>query len=105
MAKTGFSYQTKTELELDKIKQTAENEDIDKKINSEIQEIQKQIDVHKKQEIDEKKPEIVSLLTDEIIKRYTYKEGLYEYYTRHNPEILEAQKILNSPSRYSEILK
>lgn len=52
-----------------------------------------------------KKPEIVSLLTDEIIKRYTYKEGLYEYYTRHNPEILEAQKILNSPSRYSEILK
>ncbi|MAM19879.1 MAG: S41 family peptidase [Christiangramia sp.] len=105
LLKTGFSYQTKTELELDKIKQTAENEDIDKKINSEIQEIQKQIDVHKKQEIDEKKPEIVSLLTDEIIKRYTYKEGLYEYYTRHNPEILEAQKILNSPSRYSEILK
>ncbi|MEO2063520.1 MAG: S41 family peptidase [Christiangramia sp.] len=105
LSKTGFSYQTKTELELDKIKQTAENEDIDKEISSEIQDIQKQIDAHKKQEIDEKKPEIVSLLTDEIIKRYTYKEGLYEYYTRHNPEILEAQKILNSPSRYSEILK
>jgi len=47
---------------------------------------------------------IVSLLTDEIIKRYFYKEGLYEYYTENNPEIMQAKSLLNNPSEYSKIL-
>ncbi len=59
----------------------------------------------KKQELERKKTEIVSLLSDEIIKRYFYKEGLYEYYTQNNPEITRAQEILGDPSSYSKILK
>ena len=64
-----------------------------------------QIASFKLQELEEKKPEIVSLLTDEIIKRYFYKEGLYEYYTENNPEIAKAQFILKSPEEYAKILK
>ena len=83
----------------------AEDEELQSRISGEINNIQKEIKAHKKQELDNKKPEIVSLLTDEIIKRYFYKEGLYEYYTTHNPEISRAKSILNSPSEYDEILK
>ncbi|MEE2772512.1 MAG: S41 family peptidase [Bacteroidota bacterium] len=102
--KTGFQYETKTEEELEKIRETAENEDIQQKISTDIADIQKQIDAHKKQELDNKRPEIVSLLTDEIIKRYFYKEGLYEYYTTNNPEILKAKELLNNPAQYQKIL-
>lgn len=100
-----FEYKTNTETELDKMMDTAEDEELKTKIASQVSDIQNQINSYKKQQLQEKKPEIVSLLTDEIIKRYFYKEGLYEYYTVSNPEILKAKSILNNPSEYSKILK
>lgn len=51
-----------------------------------------------------KKAEITSLLSDEILKRYFYKEGLYEYQLLHNPEILAAVKVFTDNS-YQNILK
>ena len=105
LEESGFKYETSTEKELNEMLEKAEDEELQSRISGEINNIQKEIKAHKKQELDNKKPEIVSLLTDEIIKRYFYKEGLYEYYTNHNPEISRAKSILNSPSEYDEILK
>ncbi len=102
---SNFEYKTSTETELDKMMDTAEDEELKSKLASEVANIRNQIDTYKKQQLQAKKPEIVSLLTDEIIKRYFYKEGLYEYYTVNNPEILKAKSILNNPSEYSIILK
>ncbi|MCM8569660.1 S41 family peptidase [Gramella jeungdoensis] len=102
---SGFEYQTATEMELNEMLEMAEDEKIRTRISNEINKIKAEINNFKKQELDSKKPEIVSLLTDEIIKRYFYKEGLYEYYTENNPEISKAQEILNNPSEYSKILK
>ncbi|MDX1761224.1 MAG: S41 family peptidase [Christiangramia sp.] len=100
-----FEYQTATEKELTEMMEKAEDEELKSKISSEVSQIRSQISDFKKQELDRKKPEISSLLTDEIIKRYFYKEGLYEYYTENNPEISRAQAILSNPSEYSQILK
>jgi len=100
-----FEYQTATEIELSEMMDKAEDEALKSQISSEVEKIKAQISAFKKQELDNKKPEIVSLLTDEIIKRYFYKEGLYEYYTESNPEITQAKSLLNNPSEYSEILK
>ena len=102
---SGFEYQTATEKELTEMMERAEDEKLKSKISSQVDQIQSQIASFKKQELDNKKPEIVSLLSDEIIKRYFYKEGLYEYYTSNNPEINKAKSILNNPSEYSKILK
>lgn len=102
---SNFEYQTATEKELTQMMDKAEEEEIKSEISSEINKIKTQISNFKKQELDNKKPEIVSLLKDEIIKRYFYKEGLYEYYTLNNPEISEAQSLLNNPADYSKILK
>lgn len=103
--KTGFSYQTKTEVELDKAMITAKNEGFEEETIQNYKEILSEIEAAKKEELNAKKPELVSLLTDEIIKRYFYQEGLYEYYVEHNPEILEAREILNDQQRYKSILK
>ena len=102
---SNFEYQTATEKELAEMMEKAEDEELKSKISADVNKIRSQISDFKKQELDRKKPEIVSLLTDEIIKRYFYKEGLYEYYTSHNPEIARAQSILNNPTEYTRILK
>ncbi|HSP10948.1 MAG TPA: S41 family peptidase [Salegentibacter sp.] len=105
LEKIDFNYQTKTEKELEKVLIAAKEEGFEKDIISNYKDISEGLNRLKKQELQDKKPEIVSLLTDEIIKRYFYKEGLYEHYVEHNPEIMESLAILNNPGRYSEILK
>ena len=54
--------------------------------------------------IDKNKAKLSALLTDEIVKRYFYSEGLYDYYTANNPEINKALDLLNNPSQYQDIL-
>ena len=44
------------------------------------------------------------LLENEIIKRYFYREGLYEYYLSHNKEIKTAVDILGNKGRYNSYL-
>lgn len=105
LQKTNFSYQTKTEAELDEALATAKKEGFDKEIVQSYQQMMASIQNSKLSEIDGKKAEISRLLNDEIIKRYFYQEGLYEHYLKHNPEILEAKKVLNDNSWYSSILK
>ncbi|MBZ9730666.1 S41 family peptidase [Salegentibacter sp. JZCK2] len=102
---SNFNYQTATEADLEELLTTASQEGYEQDILDHYKSISTTIDEQKKEELDNKKHEIVSLLTDEIIKRYFYKEGLYEYYIDHNPEILEAKSILNDTQRYSQILQ
>lgn len=98
-----FDYVTATEKELEELIATSEEENLELKF--EASGIRSQLEQHEKQELELRKPEIISLLKDEIIKRYFYKEGLYEYYTANNPEISKAKEILNSENKYAEILK
>jgi carboxyl-terminal processing protease len=98
-----FDYVTATEKELEELIATSEEENLELKF--EASGIRSQLEQHGKQELELRKPEIISLLKDEIIKRYFYKEGLYEYYTVNNPEISKAKEILNSENKYAEILK
>jgi carboxyl-terminal processing protease len=63
------------------------------------------IDKAKEQALNNKKTEIMSLLSDEILKRYFYRTGLYEYQVVNNSEILEAVSILQNDKRYKKILR
>ena len=76
-----------------------------KDISASYNQLMVAIDKAKDQAIIDKKVEIESLLTDEILKRYFYREGLYNYQIEHNPEILEAVAVLNDAGRYGKILK
>jgi len=103
--KTGFNYQTLTEIELNEAMETAKTEGFEGNIIKNYQTILNEIEVAKKEAVEEKKAEISSLLADEIVKRYFYREGLYQHYVLQNPEILKAKEILNDQQRYAEILK
>ena len=100
-----FSYKTETEKKFAEGLKTAQDEDLDKEISSGYAQLMKSIDQAKDKAIKDKKIEIESLLVAEIMKRYFYREGLYNYQIENNPEILEGISVLKNEGRYKKILK
>ncbi|MBZ0328570.1 MAG: S41 family peptidase [Altibacter sp.] len=105
LKQNNFNYETETEKEFAKALRRAEDDDLQGEIGSSYNALMTAIDVAKDKAVVSKKAEIMSLLSDEILKRYFYREGLYDYQVVHNPEILEAVSVLNDESRYKRILK
>jgi len=101
----GFEYQTATEEELQDVIDAAKKEGYQQDLSTALKSIEEAISTSKEQALNNKKAEIMSLISEEIIKRYFYKEGLYEYYVKKNPEILKAKEILQDKAQYQNILK
>lgn len=100
-----FNFETETEKSFKKSLEIAKKEKLDTDILSNYNSLLTSITAAKTKALDTHKKEIVNQLTDEIIKRYFYKEGLYNYYVKSNPEVLKAQEILANTNKYQEILK
>ena len=49
--------------------------------------------------------EIQINLQDEIIKRYFYREGLYQYYLKNDEAILTATSLMDDKTKYQAILR
>ena len=102
---TGFNFETRTEKALNEAVKVAKEEELDDVINTEYKDLNSALQTYKSKAIDGNKTQLKSLITDEIIKRYFYSEGLYLYYTANNNEIKKALSILNNPSQYAGILR
>ncbi|RMA66029.1 S41 family peptidase [Ulvibacter antarcticus] len=100
-----FEYETETEKEFAEALRRAEDDDLNTEIAASYNQLMAAVDLAKDKAVVAKKAEIMSLLSDEILKRYFYREGLYNYQIVHNPEILEAVSVLNNEKRYQKILK
>ena len=100
-----FQYQTETEKELAKAISHAGEDNLSASIAFSYKELMNSIDTAKQDALFSKKTEIMSLLSDEILKRYFYRSGLYDYQIINNAEILEAVSILQNNKRYRKILK
>ena len=101
---TNFSFETETEKSLSKVLKVAKTEKLDDDIQKDYNRLISNLNDSKLKAIDENKIQLVGLLTDEIVKRYVYREGLYDYYKIHNAEIKKATEILSSPSKYNKYL-
>ncbi len=104
LKKNDFSFETKTEKALSSAFEIAQDEEIKSSIESDYNRLLENLNSYKSKVIDEQKDQLSSLLTDEIVKRYVYREGLYDYYTLFNPEIKKASEILNNPIKYNGYL-
>ena len=99
-----FSFDTETELALKKTLEIAKKEKIDESITAEYQSLLTALQKSETSQLDKFQKEIKNLILDEIILRYQYKEGLYNYYLKNNSEIKKAVGILNNPAQYNKIL-
>ncbi len=105
LKKTDFTFETETETAFEKALQQAEKDGIKDQLSSVYKQLENTIDQAKNKELDDRQDEIQNLLIDEIVKRYFYRDGLYEYQVLNNKEIAEAIRVLNDTKRYEGILK
>ena len=105
LKKNDFSYETETEKEFAEALRRSEDDDLKKHIEGSYKQLISSIESAKEKALVDKKAEIKSLLSDEILKRYFYRDGLYNYQVKHNPEILEAIAVLKDTNKYNRILK
>ena len=85
--------------------QKASEENLKGEVALSYKKLKTEINKAKEKMLFDKKEEIVNLLSDEILKRYFYRDGMYSYQVVHNPEILKAVTVLRDDSLYNNILK
>jgi carboxyl-terminal processing protease len=100
-----FTFDTETELALKNTLEKAKKEKIDESIITEYNQLLAALQKSEEALLDKNQKEIKKLMLDEIIKRYQYKEGLYQYYTKNNFEISKAKEVLANASEYNKILQ
>ena len=100
-----FTFDTETELALKNTLAIAKKEKIEESILVEYQQLLTALQKSETVLLDKNQKEIKNLILNEIIKRYQYQEGLYQYYIKNNSEIKKSVSILNNNSEYRTILK
>lgn len=105
ISKHQADFETKTEAEFSKATKLAKDENLSGNLTSSYAALLKNIHSEKIKELDKNKNEILSKLTEEIVKRYYYEEGVYQQKVVFDSTILEAVLLLNNTSNYQKILK
>jgi len=100
-----FSFETDTEKALKKAFETAKKEELNDNIESDYNTLISNLNTSKTNVIDENKDYLLELLTEDIVKRYVYREGLYEYFEIHDTEIKKATDILSNLTTYQGYLR
>jgi len=104
LSKNNFNFETNTEKAFVDAYNVAKEEEIGQAINKDYSDLIKALNSYKSQAIDANKSQLLSLLSDEIVKRYYYREGLYKYYVSSNFEIQKGVDILKNPTSYLDYL-
>lgn len=103
VAQKGFAFQTKTEKVL-KDALSEEQSLLGEEVYASYKEMLSTIEKGKIAALDDYKKEIGKKLEDEIIKRYFYREGLYDYYLDNDEAIQVSLELLNNSNEYRKIL-
>lgn len=100
-----FSYETKTEKALKEVMTNREEVIYNETIEADFKALLSDIEDSKATALETHQKEIQSKIEDEIVKRYFYRDGLYNYYLKNDDAILAATELLGNSSKYREILK
>lgn len=97
-------YSTQTEKGLEELKKKAEQEKYFEAIKSSYETMKTQLKHDKQADLDKNKEEIISLIEEEIVRRYYYQKGRTEASFAHDEDIKEALSIFADPTRYQKTL-
>lgn len=74
-------------------------------LDAELLDLGKSINESKLELMDQYEKELLTALEKEIVKRYFYREGVYEYNLIKSKDVSRAIELLNTPEEYLDILK
>lgn len=100
-----FEYSTATEEMLKLMRETAEEEGFYSDAEKEYEALMLRVVPSKERDLDKFKPQIKSILENEIVSRYYYQKGRAEYSFREDYSVIESLNVLKDISKYNTILK
>ncbi|MFS4415482.1 S41 family peptidase [Maribacter sp. 2307ULW6-5] len=100
----GFSFETEAEAALKKAMDSEANDFLGKEVAQSYTDLLDKIEKGKVNALDKFQGEIQKNLEDEIVKRYFYRKGLYDYYLNHDEAIMAATELLGNNGKYAGIL-
>ena len=102
--KKKFEFKTVAEKELETVKKAALYEKCWDDMKSQYDSMLQAIELHKKKDLIENKPEITAILQEEIVSRYYYQKGRIESTLSGDSELKSALLVLNDATKYASIL-
>jgi carboxyl-terminal processing protease len=99
-----FSYTTALEDDISKLVDAAKKEPYYDQLSGELKELENKIQASKSSDLDNYKPEIMTVLQEQIGFHYDLYEGQAEVTLDHDKAIIEARKVLNDSLRYNKLL-
>ncbi len=105
VSNSDFAFETKTERALKEALSVKEEAVFKQGVESDLKRLLAEVDRSKIKALELYNTEITRQLEEEIIKRYFYREGLYEHYLEGDETIVAARELLADGQRYAEILQ
>ncbi len=105
VSQSNFTFETQTEKILKEALGGRQEVTFNEAIKNDIKTLLSDLDKSKITALETYQNEIQSKLKDEIVKRYFYREGLYEYNLKNDEAILAATELLANKTKYTGILK
>ncbi|WP_445383601.1 S41 family peptidase [Robiginitalea sp. IMCC43444] len=105
VSESDFSFETKTEKTLRDALTNKEALIFTPEIKADFEKLLTDIDKSKLSGLNRYSREIGKKLEDEIVKRYAYREGLYDYYLNNDEAITTSREVLANPASYQKILQ
>jgi carboxyl-terminal processing protease len=98
------NFQTKSEMKFQAAYELSEKESLSDGIRNSYNDLKRQLELQKIEELGQNKDRIKAILSDEIINRYYFKKGEYQNHIVFSPYIKRAIEILESDDQYRSIL-
>ncbi|WP_394748133.1 S41 family peptidase [Spongiimicrobium salis] len=105
VSQSDFNFETSTEKALKKAMNGKDELVFGDKVTESYRSLLSEINKSKITALDTHQKEIQKNLEDEIVKRYFYREGLYDHYLKHDDAILTATALLANEGKYNGILQ
>lgn len=99
-----FTYETESEDALDALVKSAQKEKYYDQTKAVIEELRTKLQHNLDKDLQLFRPEIKTMLADEIISRYYYQKGRIEYMLRDDNGLAKAQALLANPDEYRKML-
>ena len=105
VSKSNFDFETKAEKALKEVMASEDSVLYSNSVTENYKTLLLEMEKSKVMALDKYKAEIQKNIEDEILKRYFYREGLYDYHLKNDEAIMTASGLLNDNSKYKDILK
>ncbi len=104
VSQRNFSFNTETEEQIRRLEAKLKEEQYQDATETIIDQIQQALKEEKALDLQRHKDQLIPLLRKEIIKRYYFEPGIIQSDFVHDPDILEAIKVLSNQKSYSKAL-